>query len=259
MRVKILLVSLFSSLMVNILAQTSGLNNALKVILEEKNAPGLTCDVLVQGDMTRLTENQEVYHYKVNYFAGDIASITIDINKINALLEKRIILYAEYIAASKKPLSDTMIYRNRIKSVKLWTAPLPQAYNGEGVLMGIVDSGIDFSHPDFKDSLGKSRVQFLWDQTPTLGSIVPQPFNYGIEWTKNQIDNNQCTHSDLPYYGHGTHVSGIAAGNARATGRFEGVASKSDIVFVALDFNRTGPAIADAINYIFTKANTVCD
>jgi subtilisin family serine protease len=58
----------------------------------------------------------------------------------------------------------------------------------------------------------------------------------------------------LPNYGHGTHVSGIAAGNGLANGTHEGCAPKADLVVVALDFNKSGPTIADAVSYIYSKA-----
>ncbi|MCC6372216.1 MAG: S8 family peptidase [Bacteroidia bacterium] len=238
-------------------AQSTGLNNALKLLLEEKNAPGFAADILVEGNIQKIINNQTNYPYTLNYYAGNIASIHCNIKTIPLLFQNKIIDYAEYLNANKTPLNDTAIYRNRLKGVKLWTAPLNQAYNGEGVLMGIIDTGTDFAHPDFKDSLGNTRIKFIWDQAKTTGSTKPQPFNYGIEWTHNQINNNQCTHTDVAYYGHGTHVSGIAAGNGRANGRNEGVASKSDMVVVALDFNRAGPTIADAVNYILGKATTL--
>lgn len=236
------------------MAQVPGLNNALKLLIAETGNNNATCDVLVKANVPLLISNQTTLGYRVNYHAGDIASVTIAIRKIPALLANKLIDYAEYIPATKKPLSDTLLYRNRLKQAKLWTAPLPRAFDGQGVLMGIIDTGIDFSHPDFKDSLGNTRVQYLWDQSATSAPLAPQPFNYGTEWTSFHIQNNFCTHSDAPYYGHGTHVSGVAAGNGRAVGRFEGVASKSDLLVVALDFNRAGPTVADAVNYIFSKA-----
>lgn len=64
------------------------------------------------------------------------------------------------------------------------------------------------------------------------------PFGYGQEWTAAQINASVCTHNDLPNWGHGTHVSGIAAGNAKANGKHKGMAPNSRLVVVALDFNK---------------------
>lgn len=253
-RLWFLLIAMHATLWCLPQSKSTGMNTALISLLQERNAPGFTCDLLVQGHMHLLNNHEASYGYTVNYFYGDIASIHCNINTVPLLLQAGIISYAEYIPAHKQLLNDTMVYRNRIKPVKVWTSPLPQAYNGEGILMGLIDSGLDFKHGDFKDSLGKTRVLYLWDQNPASGSAVPQPYNYGIEWTKNQMDNNQCSHLDLAYYGHGTHVTGIAAGNGKASGRYEGIAAKSPIIMVALNFNKAGPTTADALHYIFTKA-----
>ena len=227
-------------------------NNALKTRLNSGDNNSHT--ILVQGDISKLIASQKDNNYKFNYTSGNIASISCNLNTLSQLIEKKIISYAEFIEPRKTLTNDTMLVKNRIKAVKLGTAPLPMAYDGTGIVVGIIDSGTDFAHPDFKDAFGNSRIKFLWDQVPLAGSTVPQPYNYGIEWTDTQINANQCTHNDLPHFGHGTHVCGIATGNGLANGTHHGIASKADIVVVALDFNKTGPTIADAVQYIFSKA-----
>jgi subtilisin family serine protease len=212
-------------------------------------------NVLVKAHMPSLLKNQDLLHLKVNYYAGDVASIAINTDHVEALLKSGFVSYLEYQPNHYTLLNDTAMVKNRIKPVKQGALPLAQAYDGTGVIVGIIDSGIDFSHPDFKDSNGNTRIQFIWDQNQSAGSTVPQPFNYGIEWTAAQINASLCTHSDLAQYGHGTHVSGTAAGNGLANGMHEGAAPKADIIVVSLNFgNTTNPIYADAINYIFTKA-----
>ncbi|MDO8999444.1 MAG: S8 family peptidase [Bacteroidota bacterium] len=250
MKLKLLLGLFFNSLF--LFSQNKHLNNSIKYRLSEGDNAIHT--VLVKASVSKLILSQKEYNYKFNYASGDIASISCNLSGLSQLIEKKIISYAEFIEPRKSLMNDTMLVKNKIKPVKLGAAPLPMAYDGTGIVVGIIDSGTDFSHPDFKDALGNSRIKFLWDQVPTAGSTIPQPYNYGIEWTDTQINANQCTHSDLPHYGHGTHVSGIAAGNGLATGTHEGIASKADIVVVALDFNKVGPTIADAVQYIFSKA-----
>ncbi|MFZ4930345.1 S8/S53 family peptidase [Chryseobacterium sp. Mn2064] len=117
------------------------------------------------------------------------------------------------------------------------------AYNGTGVLVGVYDTGIDWKHPDFRkaDDQTKSRIVSIWDQTLTAqgGETTPTGFSTGVEYTRAQIEDELdgtpagfVRESDTN--GHGTHVSGTAAGNgaAFADKRHKGFSSDADIVFV---------------------------
>ncbi len=251
---KLIYILFLSCFITTFLSQTSSCNNLLKIKLDDKTNFNQNLTLLVKGNSTKLLSFQQKYNYKLNYFVGNIASITCNLNTVATLIETKIITYAEFVEHNYKTMNDTMLIKNRIKPVKIGASPLPQAYDGTGVVVGIIDTGIDFNHPDFKESNGNTRIKFLWDQVPTSGSSVPTPYNYGIEWTAAQINASVCTHNDLPQYGHGTHVSGIAAGNGLANGTHEGCAPKADLVVVALNFNLSGPTIADAVNYIYSKA-----
>ncbi len=104
-------------------------------------------------------------------------------------------------------------------------ADLPQAYQGEGVIVGVIDSGIDFTHADFNDQNG-SRIQYLLEFTDGGGQN---------EWTKSDIDNNPGNITQLDGNGgggHGTHVTGIAAGGGQLNSAIMGIAPASDIIFV---------------------------
>lgn len=125
---------------------------------------------------------------------------------------------------------------------------------GANVIVGMVDSGIDVTHEDFKKPDGTSRILSLWDQNGVASP--PAGFAYGTEWTKAQIDGGSCTHVDVS--GHGTHVLGSAAGDGSATGngqpayQFIGMAPAADLIVVATDFQTS--SVADGVNYIFQKA-----
>lgn len=119
---------------------------------------------------------------------------------------------------------------------------------GAGVVVGVVDSGIDFDHPNFQDAQGNTRIAFLLDQ------------NTGLECTAATIDAGQCTEQDeTAAFGHGTHVTGTAAGNGAAPDEnglsqsHVGVAPESTIVFVKTSFQTDD--IIDALEYIFAKAD----
>ena len=59
--------------------------------------------------------------------------------------------------------------------------------SGEGVLIGIVDSGIDYENPDFRNADGTTRIAALWDQTVETG-LPPAGYNVGTEFTSQQIN-----------------------------------------------------------------------
>lgn len=125
---------------------------------------------------------------------------------------------------------------------------------GANVIVGMVDSGVDWSHDDFKNPDGTSRILALWDQTVTASP--PAGYSYGTAWTQAQINAGSCTHHDTN--GHGTHVLGSAAGDGSATGNAQpayvdiGMAPKADLVVVATDFSTAH--IIDGVNWIFQKA-----
>lgn len=136
----------------------------------------------------------------------------------------------------------------------------PPVYNGRAgrnMIIGDVDTGIDFTRSDFADSLGKTRVLFIWDQTDAIGP-GPAGFGYGSEWTKTQIDNTPGSVRQTDSNGHGTAVGGVLVGNGSLTGcvqpayRYVGIAPLAQIIEVKTDFSDAG--IIDGVNYIFQKA-----
>ena len=113
--------------------------------------------------------------------------------------------------------------------------------------MAVLDSGVDYTHPDFRNEDGTTRIRFLWDQTIPGGP--PRGYRIGTEYTKEQIDaalreadpaQRRELVPSVDTSGHGTRVLGIAAGNGRAGGgRYQGVAPKSEILVVKLGTPRT--------------------
>jgi subtilisin family serine protease len=122
----------------------------------------------------------------------------------------------------------------------------PWSDAGQGAIVGVVDTGIDPAHEDFKTADGTgSRILYIWDQ------------NTGEECTQATIESGGCGHVDAD--GHGTHVAGCAAGNGRApvnggpTYQYVGVAPEANIITVATTFYND--EILDGIEYIFSKAH----
>ncbi len=102
---------------------------------------------------------------------------------------------------------------------------------GEGVLVGIIDSGIDYFHPDFRNEDGTTRIYKLWDQTTGVvydGEKINDALMAGRTIGEEIVNQRDIS-------GHGTHVAGIACGNGRASmGRYRGVAWKSQLIVVKL-------------------------
>jgi subtilisin family serine protease len=137
------------------------------------------------------------------------------------------------------------------------------AVRGAGTIIGVIDTGIDFRHPDFLDDQGNSRILLLWAQgAPSVpGSAVP----YGREFTRAEINaalNGITPAADMPPVdtnGHGTHVCGIAAGCGRASLTHLGLAPDADIIVVAmgdddaLTLGKSTGALA-AFEYVVSRA-----
>jgi subtilisin family serine protease len=177
------------------------------------------------------------------------------------------------------------------------------AVNGAGVVVGVIDSGIDFYHPNFRindgfglDGLGHTRLLRLWihSLTPAAGESSPGGFGYGVEYLPAAINNElNRPAATAPYLTvrhnaqlnadvggaamcmgtanavHGTHVTGIAAGNGRAAddcgalSQYFGAAPNADIIFVknagvpGIQRSSDSTFIGDACNYIYTQATTL--
>lgn len=144
----------------------------------------------------------------------------------------------------------------------------PLSLFGSGILVAVIDSGIDYTNPDFRNEDGTTRIVSLWDQT--IDGNPPEGYLIGTEFTENQINEalrqptKQSQLSLVPSIdtsGHGTAVAGIAAGNGRgSTGRvYRGVAAESELLVVKLGipkkegFPRT-TELMQAIDYVVRKA-----
>lgn len=112
----------------------------------------------------------------------------------------------------------------------------PPYLSGRGVLVACIDSGVDYTHPDFRMEDGSTRILRLWDQTAE--GNPPEGYRIGTEFTREQIDEALevgNTRLSVDNSGHGTAVLGIAAGNGRSSqGIYRGVAWESELIVVKL-------------------------
>lgn len=145
--------------------------------------------------------------------------------------------------------------------------------DGSGVIVGIVDTGIDYKHEDFMSGTfgtgsAASRILAIWDQTdgggPTPATVFGAAYpNSGSAWTQAQINNEidgtpAGVVREQDTNGHGTHVAGSAAGDGSATGggepagKYKGMAPGADIIAVKTTFNDTD--VCSGLIFISSRA-----
>ena len=195
--------------------------------------------VKYSGNLERLIEELGIGVVELSH---GYAIITIPEDLINQLINYEEI---EFIEKPKRLFYEVNV--GRMSSCINPVQSPPYSLFGEGVIIAIIDSGIDYSHPDFRNEDGSTRILAIWDQT--IPGNPPEGFRIGSLYTGEQI--NEGLQTPMPQRlsivpsvdlsGHGTHVAGIAAGNGRASnGLYRGVASSSELLIVKLGESISG-------------------
>lgn len=163
--------------------------------------------------------------------------IKIDYNKISQLGALQQVVYLEL------PRVMNYILDQNISQICVGERTYSKqgfGLSGKGILVGIVDSGIDYRHDDFRYVDGSTRILSLWDQNGD--SNPPVGFEEGSVYTREQINEALLEPTPIQMLekvpeqdilGHGTALAGIAAGNGRASrGKYTGIAPESELVVV---------------------------
>ncbi len=176
---------------------------------------------------------------RTEYLIAGYALLTVPENLVDAVGELEQIEYVE------KPKRYFFQQNAQVaESSCLYPLTRREPYlTGEGVLIAVLDSGIDYARNDFRKADGTTRILFLWDQTLPSGP-PPEGFSTGTEYTQEQINEALQNNDPLPSQsliasidrsGHGTAVAGIAAGYAGTNNiLYEGVAPRASLLIVKL-------------------------
>ena len=209
------------------------MNNAQNNIEEFVNSPNTT-DFVVRANEYYINEIQNAPFVRVTQLLADYYILGyIDNNDIERLADA---LGTNFY--SSLPYVVGLLDRSALESSGIIQVQ-EQAFlelTGRGVLIGIVDTGIDYTNPIFRYEDGTSRIAAIYDQTIT-GS-PPENFLIGTEYTNQQI--NEALQNNPPYdidpsrdeVGHGTFLASLAAG--RESGGVRGAAPDSELIVVKL-------------------------
>ena len=179
--------------------------------------------VVLYGDnFLRFKNSVDAIGAKVEDLGYGFGILIIKVNDLNRIIELEGLQYIEL----PKILYTSAYDSNRASCIpSVWNN-----YNltGEGILVGFLDTGIDYTHNDFKDDEGNTRIEYIYD------------LENGVVYDKNKI--NEALKSEDPFSivpeidlsGHGTHVAGIACAGGNINFDNYGVAYKSSIAMVKI-------------------------
>ncbi len=229
--------------------------NQVHAYLEELRAPAEVdgVPVLIRGDVSKaaIASTGAVPGTR----AGFVTTAIAPLDALPALLALDGVVQIE---ASRQLHPQLDVSAPEIEATDVWggTPPFYNGFTGTNVVIGVVDTGIDIDHADFRTSNNKTRLKYLWDQN-TGGMNRPPEFNYGVEWTESEINAGQAAVQE-DENGHGTHMTGVAAGNGRGTGNgqpqyeYVGIAPEADLIVVNVSPSES--FIIDAVEYVFLRA-----
>lgn len=201
----------------------------------------------------------ELRNIKIRTRAGNIYTIGFSSNELAYLLDCKGI---DYIQLDEPIMSLLDSARSGIGAgnVQSGYELNTSGFTGKNVIIGIVDSGFDYAHPVFYDSVSnRLRITKVWEQRKE--GNPPANFGYGNELlTDEEIYQSK---TDVTTSSHGTHVASIAAGNGNLTNnRLIGMAPDAELVFVGIrpepeEWKNSGmSSLVDAFKYIFDYADS---
>ncbi len=144
----------------------------------------------------------------------------------------------------RRPLLDLSRPEVRADEVEAGDGLL-MSIDGTGAIAALVDTGIDYEHPDFAGPTGRTRVQAIWDQVFASGEPPPGQ-TVGAYCDRDSLLRGNC--NSLDFIGHGTHVAATMAGSGET---YRGMAPGADVMGVAsIDFG----LLVESVAWLFDQA-----
>ena len=235
------------------------INHELRDVINQTNQfnPNNKIGVLITVNDESKSDLSEIRE-SIQYSIGKHYSAYLTPQQILQLAEKNknINISGGYKASI---LLDSARINNKVDLVHNGVEGLDRAYKGKNVIVGVIDTGIDYRHPDFLDENGSNRVKAIWDlsldATDFPGYSPPNGFSVGIECDAETIASGNCPSVDSTYVvPHGTGVSSVAAGyDAANNGFYSGMAPEAELVVVGVSFS------GSVVNQILDGAKFIYD
>jgi hypothetical protein len=213
------------------------------------------CFISLEGSSTTEIEAMGV---KVTSKFKDFVAAQVPADKIESVARVKSV---KQVGIARNARLFTDVAKSYVNADKAWDGTnygLPQGFTGQGVVLGIIDDGIQFNHRAFLDDNGNTRVKAVYmpnassangGTRATIDGVQLMGYQYT---TASQIGNLTCDDSGES---HGTHTTGCAAGSH--VGNYAGMAPEADLILAGCGSQLTETAIASSAKYIANYAKNV--